>query len=169
MLHALCMCVLHCIKIATHHCSVEDDSYVEHEEDREEYIMCDRGILWRGNNRQPLATPWEFGQVRHCTILMCFSLPVCVCVRDNSSPPSSQYEEGCLDAALTLLSSLGPEECRSAKLVSRCVISRINSRDNSGVMVAGYTGNLSAGIHPCRWSGSAVILQKYFRTKFPVK
>ena len=110
-----------------------------------------------------------------CVCVRCVCVCVCVCVRawvrvrDNSSFCYSQYEEGCLDAALSLLSSLGPEECRSAQLVSRCLVSRINARDNSGVMAAGYSGSMSTGIHPCRWSGSAVILQKYLRTKFPVK
>ena len=108
--------------------------------------------------------------VRVCVcVCVCVRVCVCVCVRDNSSFCYSQYEEGCLDAALSLLSSLGPEECRSAQLVSRCLVSRINARDNSGVMAAGYSGSMSTGIHPCRWSGSAVILQKYLRTKFPVK
>ena len=53
---------------------LEDDSYVEHEEDREEFVVCDKGILWRGNNRQPLATPWEYGQVRaeQCTMFTSF-------------------------------------------------------------------------------------------------
>ena len=52
------------MKIAIHLSFPEDDSYVQHEEDREEYLLCDKGILWRGNNRQPLATPWKYGQVR---------------------------------------------------------------------------------------------------------
>ena len=295
--------------------STEDDSFLEHEEDRREYLLCDRGIIWRGNERQPLPTPWYYGQVRYRTfnplftplipppipsqflyhlsipfplssvhpisIIICpshflyhlsipfplssvhpISIIICpshfhyhlsipfplssvhpisfiicpshfhyhlsipfplssvhpisfiicpshflyhlsipfplssvhpisfiICPSHfhyHLSIPSPllihpliqlilvhlvflQFEESCLDAAISLIGSLGPEECQSATLVSRGLISKINARDNTGVLVSGYTGSLSAGIHPCRWTGSAAILQKYNRSKFPVK
>ena len=237
--------------------STEDDSFLEHEEDRREYLLCDRGIIWRGNERQPLPTPWYYGQVRYRTfnplftplippshpipiplssvhpisfiispshflyhlsipfplssvhpisIIICpshflYHLPIpfplssvhpisiIICPSHfhyHLSIPSPllihpliqlilvhlvflQFEESCLDAAISLIGSLGPEECQSATLVSRGLISKINARDNTGVLVSGYTGSLSAGIHPCRWTGSAAILQKYNRSKFPVK
>ena len=44
----------------------EDDTYVEHQEDLEEYLLSDRGVVWRGNNRQPLPTFWDYGQVITC-------------------------------------------------------------------------------------------------------
>ena len=63
LLYRLCKCTASCANCHLLLLS-EDDSYVEHKEDWEEYVVCDKGILWRGNSRQPLATPWEYGQVR---------------------------------------------------------------------------------------------------------
>nr|WVH01987.1 protein-glutamine gamma-glutamyltransferase K-like isoform X6 [Halisarca dujardinii] len=119
----------------------EDDSYFQYTEDLDDYLFSDKGVIWRGNSRQPLATPWEYGQ----------------------------YDEHCLDTALLLLYSLTPEECRSAALVSRRIISRINAHDNSGVLASGYYGSLTCGTHPCRWTGSTSILQMFLKTRFPVK
>ena len=80
-----------------------------------------------------------------------------------------QYEDHCLDVALYLLKSLTADECRSASSVSRCLISRINTRDNSGVMAGSSGGSHMGGTHPCRWTGSTTILNKFYRTKIPVR
>lgn len=81
-----------------------------------------------------------------------------------------QYEENCLDVALFLLQTLTANECRRASAVARAITAGVNSRDNSGIMAASYTGGTHmGGIHPCRWNGSTAILQKFYRTKTPVR
>ena len=80
-----------------------------------------------------------------------------------------QFDDCCLDVALYLLCSLTAEECRSPVTVARAVVSRVNTRDNSGVMVGSFAGSYLGGTHPCRWNGSSVILQKFHRTKMPVR
>ena len=81
-----------------------------------------------------------------------------------------QYEDNCLDVALYLLRTLTADECRRAAAVTRAITAQVNSRDNTGVMAAGYTGGTHmGGTHPCRWNGSPAILQKFYRTKTPVR
>ncbi len=72
-----------------------------------------------------------------------------------------------LDVALYLISSLSAQECRSSVGVARGVVSRIVTRDHTGVLLKG--GGATGATHPCRWNGSTVILQKYHRTKTPVR
>lgn len=71
--------------------------------------------------------------------------------------------------ALYLLRSLTADECRLASSISRCLISHVNSRDNSGVLAGSNGGSHMGGTHPCRWTGSTTILSKYYRTKSPVR
>lgn len=51
-----------------HSCFLDDDVYLESEEWRQEYVMSDTGIIYRGsanNGVQGITeTHWEFGQVK---------------------------------------------------------------------------------------------------------
>ena len=42
---------------------LEDDSFVESNEEIDDYILSSQGVIWRGNNRQKLAMYWDYGQV----------------------------------------------------------------------------------------------------------
>lgn len=118
-----------------------DDAYVKDEATVQECVTDDVGTIWRGTHRQMTPLLWEYGQ----------------------------YEESCLEAALSLLQSLSVDECRSASSVSRAVASKVNSRDGTGVLAGSFGGKHASGMHPCRWNGSAPILQRFFRTKTPVR
>ena len=72
-----------------------------------------------------------------------------------------------LDAALYLLCGLTADDSRSPVTVAREIVSQVVTRDNSGVMVMG--GGVTGATHPCRWNGSTLIIQKYHRTKTPVR
>ncbi|KAL5489676.1 hypothetical protein EMCRGX_G018794 [Ephydatia muelleri] len=118
-----------------------DDAYVEDEAVTRECLTDDVGTIWRGTHRQMTPLLWEYGQ----------------------------YEESCLEAALSLLQSLTADECRSASSVSRAIVARVNSRDGMGVLLGSFAGKHASGMHPCRWNGSAPILQRFYRTKTPVR
>lgn len=78
-----------------------------------------------------------------------------------------QFDDNVLDVALSLISSLSADECRSPVGVSRGVVSRIVTRDNTGVLLKG--SGATGAVHPCRWNGSTLILQKYHRTGTPAR
>ena len=82
---------------------------------------------------------------------------------------NQQYEEDCLEVALYLLRELNANECRSAAVVARSVIAHVNPRDASGVLAGCFTGNYGGGVHPCKWNGSTSILQRFHKSKTPIR
>ena len=46
---------------------------------------------------------------------------------------------------------------------------QVNSGDGGGVMRECYTGSYTGGTAPCRWNGSTAILQRFHRSKQPVR
>ena len=41
----------------------DDDSYIEDESHRKDYLLSDIGVIWRGTSRHKVPLTWEFGQV----------------------------------------------------------------------------------------------------------
>ena len=44
----------------------DDDSYIEDESHRRDYLLSDVGVIWRGTSRHKVPLTWEFGQVGVC-------------------------------------------------------------------------------------------------------
>ena len=44
--------------------SLDDDVYIENEDDLEKHLVSEVGTIWRGTVGQPCALLWEYGQVR---------------------------------------------------------------------------------------------------------
>lgn len=53
--------------------------------------------------------------------------------------------------------------------VTRALSAAVNSVDDDGVVFGNWSDDYSGGIAPTKWGGSAEILQKYYKTKKPVK
>ena len=41
----------------------DDDSYIEDESHRRDYLLSDVGVIWRGTSHHKVPLTWEFGQV----------------------------------------------------------------------------------------------------------
>ena len=41
----------------------DDDSYIEDDSHRRDYLINDVGVIWRGTSRHKVPLTWEFGQV----------------------------------------------------------------------------------------------------------
>lgn len=52
---------------------------------------------------------------------------------------------------------------------SLCVWPQVNANDDSGVLMGNWSGNYVSGTSPMDWIGSVMILQKYYKTKKPVR
>ena len=124
----------------------------------------DVGTIWRGTSQQMVPTKWEYGQVT----VVCSNRHSLLYTPSPSLHTLTQYEEHCLDVALYLLRTLDVTECRSAAAVARGITAQVNARDNSGVVMMGG-GRCGAGVHPCRWNGSPAILQRFYRSRAPVR
>ncbi|KAM7422973.1 hypothetical protein PAMA_010823 [Pampus argenteus] len=125
----------------------EDTVYIPFEEQREEYIQNDSGLLFMGTAKNPVSRPWSF----------------------------DQYEAGVLESCLSLLqvSPLHQKNKRTDYLnrnnpvyISRVVSAMINCEDDRGVLKGNWSGNYKQGVHPSMWTGSGDILRQWAQTGY---
>uniref|UniRef100_A0A671M4K7 protein-glutamine gamma-glutamyltransferase n=1 Tax=Sinocyclocheilus anshuiensis TaxID=1608454 RepID=A0A671M4K7_9TELE len=112
-----------------------DQVYMDKEEDRQEYVMNDVGIIYNGEYNNISSRSWNFGQ----------------------------FEEGVLDACLMVMDAgKVPLLFRgNATEVVRQGSALLNAQDDKGVMVGNWSGDYSSGTAPTAWTGSPEILLKY--------
>jgi len=123
----------------------DDQVYLADEEERNEYVLNERGRLYQGSARYIFDKPWNFGQ----------------------------FEDVCLDAALYLLekSELAPSACSNPVFICRTISAMSNTNDEDGGVLTGrwtetYPKESTA---PWVWIGSVAILEEFMRTKRAVK
>ncbi|KAM4713874.1 protein-glutamine gamma-glutamyltransferase 2-like [Anableps anableps] len=122
----------------------EDWVYLPDEKERQEYVMNEHGIIYRGTAHSFGPMHWEFGQ----------------------------FEEEMVDICLELL-DLNPKHKRdpdddvSARCnpiyISRVISAMINSNDDMGVLVGRWDNNYQDGTCPTRWLSSVRILQQWYK------
>ncbi|KAM9335195.1 protein-glutamine gamma-glutamyltransferase 2-like [Symphorus nematophorus] len=129
----------------------DDWVYLPDERERQEYVMNEQGIIYRGTAGYPTPMYWVFGQ----------------------------FEEEMVDICLKLL-DINPKHYRepaddvSARCnpiyVSRVVSAMVNSAGDRGVLVGNWGDDFSGGVRPSYWSGSVSILQQWYQKNCsPVK
>ncbi|NXE87740.1 TGM4 glutamyltransferase, partial [Menura novaehollandiae] len=122
----------------------EDDVvYMNNEAQRKEYVLNDTGYIYVGSAYSIYDRPWNFGQ----------------------------FEEFVLDACMYLLdkSKLSLSDRRDPASVSRAMSALVNANDDSGVLLGNWSGNYIGGTAPMDWIGSVTILQKYYKSKKPIR
>ncbi|KAL7844948.1 hypothetical protein SRHO_G00234880 [Serrasalmus rhombeus] len=131
----------------------EDDLvYLPKEEERQEYVMNEQGLLYRGNYNFIESVSWDFGQFEDDIIDICLKL--------------LDVNPKCLINAM--------EDCSarcSPVYVGRVVSAMINKdAADDGVIMGRWDGLYSDGDHPGVWSSSVGILRKWFKNACrPVK
>ncbi|XP_041639534.1 transglutaminase 5, like [Cheilinus undulatus] len=129
----------------------EDEVYIPFEDQREEYILNDSGLLFMGTPMNMVARPWSF----------------------------DQYEPGVLEACLNLL-QVSPQHQKNRRMdyvnrnnpvyISRVVSAMINCEDDRGVLKGKWSGNFKDGVNPSSWTGSGDILRQWVESGYsPVK
>ncbi|KAI4464381.1 protein-glutamine gamma-glutamyltransferase [Holotrichia oblita] len=122
----------------------KDQSYMKSEEWRDETVLNDVGLIWRGTLNTLRPTIWKY----------------------------SQFDEKILDCALYLLGHVGKltGNARSDPIqISRVLAAVVNNIDDDGVVMGNWSNRYSGGTAPTMWMGSADILQRYYKKKKPVK
>ncbi|XP_011689029.1 PREDICTED: annulin-like [Wasmannia auropunctata] len=128
----------------------DDVVYIDNEAERQEYVLMEDGLIWRGTHNRLQPTIWKY----------------------------AQFERDILDCALYLMNEVGKVRVcgrNDPVIITRCLSAAVNSPDNNGVMMGKLemTGKWSIdyvdGIPPTKWMGSQKILQQYYETKEPVK
>ncbi|KAL1401749.1 hypothetical protein pipiens_006383 [Culex pipiens pipiens] len=121
-----------------------DPVYLEGEDLREEYVLSDTTLIWRGCERSFHPTIWKLGQ----------------------------FERDILDCSLLLLSKVGRVTATyrgNPVRVARALSAAINSNDDNGALFGFWGKDFSGGTAPTKWVGSVDILQQYYQTKRSVK
>ncbi|XP_068451422.1 transglutaminase 5, like [Clinocottus analis] len=120
----------------------EDAVYIPFEDQREEYVQNDSGLLFIGTPMNIVARPWSF----------------------------DQFEPGVLEACLNLL-QVSPQHQKDRRVdylkrnnpvyISRVVSAMINSKDDRGVVTGKWEGDYKGGVNPSLWTGSGDILTQW--------
>ncbi|XP_047437950.1 transglutaminase 5, like [Mugil cephalus] len=129
----------------------EDAVYIPFEDQRQEYVQSDSGLLFMGTCMNVVSRPWSF----------------------------DQYEPSVLEACLNLL-QISPQHQKNKRMdymnrsnpvyISRVVSAMINCEDDRGVLKGNWSGDFKQGINPSMWTGSGDILEQWARSGFsPVK
>ncbi|XP_064160069.1 protein-glutamine gamma-glutamyltransferase 2-like isoform X4 [Anguilla rostrata] len=129
----------------------EDWVHLADEEERQEYVMSEHGLIYRGTSDYIHELAWDFGQ----------------------------FESDILDICLKML-DLNPKCKKNAAedfsarcnpiYVSRVVSAMINSNDDRGVLQGNWSIFFWGGVSPMHWNGSLDILRKWKESDYhPVK
>ncbi|XP_051986628.1 protein-glutamine gamma-glutamyltransferase 2 [Xyrauchen texanus] len=130
----------------------EDDwVYLPNDAERQEYVMNEHGIVYKGVGEYITTLAWDFGQ----------------------------FEDDILDICLKLL-DLNPKCLKDAQedisarcnpiYISRVVSTMINCDDDKGVLMGQWDGTYIGGIIPSHWSSSVEILRRWKKYGcYPVK
>ncbi|KAL3058304.1 hypothetical protein OYC64_010476 [Pagothenia borchgrevinki] len=128
-----------------------DVVHIPFEDQREEYIQNDSGLLFIGTAMNPVSRPWSF----------------------------DQFEPGVLEVCLKLL-QVSPQHQTNKRMdylnrknpvyIGRVVSAMINSEDDRGVLKGKWAGDFKEGVNPSLWTGSGDILTQWAESGFkPVK
>nr|XP_022901418.1 uncharacterized protein LOC111414340 [Onthophagus taurus] len=115
----------------------DDGVYMDHEDDRQEYVLNDSGKIWCGTYKHPKGKRWIYGQ----------------------------FDEIVLPAVLFLLdkSHLPYVDWGSPVLVSRAITQVVNAFDDEGLLEGKWDGDYRGGTSPHAWTGSVAILSQFLK------
>lgn len=111
---------------------------------RNEYVLADTTLIWKGTYNRLRPTPWKLGM----------------------------YEKDVLDCALYVINQVGKVAISSlgdpAK-TSRALSAAVNSPDDDGLLLGNWSTDFAGGVAPTKWGGSVDIMQRFYRKKKSVK
>lgn len=121
-----------------------DTVYMDNTKMRYECVLMESGLIWRGSHSRLRPTVWSYGQ----------------------------FEKNVLECCVYLLRHVGrlaSPACADPVKVARHVSAVVNAPNDEGVVVGNWTEKFSSGTPPTGWTGSASILQQFYKHKKPVK
>ncbi|KAK2861622.1 hypothetical protein Q5P01_001155 [Channa striata] len=129
----------------------DDWVFLADEQERQEYVMNEQGIIFRGSSNYISPMKWDFGQFENNMVNICLAM-----LDVNHKHQRNPMED---------------ESARCNPIyVSRVVSAMINSEDDSGVMEGNWSSSFAGGVPPAQWNGSYPILKKWFNSNCsPVK
>ncbi|XP_019960760.2 protein-glutamine gamma-glutamyltransferase E [Paralichthys olivaceus] len=129
----------------------DDTVYLSDEKERQEYVMNEQGLIYKGSGNYIFSQPWDFGQFEEDMVRISMKI-----LELNNKHLEDPAEDVC---------------SRSDPVyVGRVVSAMINSEDDHGVLYGRWGGSYYDGFKPSHWSGSHAILKQWYDNEFkPVR
>ncbi|CAI5687205.1 unnamed protein product [Oreochromis niloticus] len=121
----------------------DDSVFMQNETERQEFVMNERGIIYKGSGNYITSTNWDFGQFEEDMVKICLKML-------DVNP------KHLANAANDVSARCNPI------YVSRVVSAMINSNDDSGVLEGRWSAPFWGGTIPSHWSGSYPILKRWY-------
>ncbi|XP_063315185.1 protein-glutamine gamma-glutamyltransferase E-like [Pelobates fuscus] len=122
--------------------ATEDEVYMERNEEKEEYVIEENGLIFVGSAGYYSGRQWAYGQFEEDILETTFAL------LDQS-----------LDAKKDPIADLSKRN--SAIYVSRELSAMVNSNNDKGVILGNWSNNYAGGVSPAEWNGSVRILRQW--------
>ncbi|XP_075952497.1 protein-glutamine gamma-glutamyltransferase 2-like [Anarhichas minor] len=120
----------------------DDWVYMKEEKEINEYVMNERGIIYRGNSNYIVPLDWDYGQFEDKMVDIC--LKILDLNKKHFIDPGDDISARC-----------------NPIYVGRVISAMINSQNNSGVLVGRWDGSYHDGFRPSHWTGSHAILKRW--------
>lgn len=112
------------------------------ENERNEYVLNDHGILYLGNIKYIDQQGWNYGQFEENI------LDICLDIMDHNL---NYYKDPAKDCS----------QRGDPIYIGRVVSTMVNCNDDQGVLMGTWSSDYSDGVDPITWSGSVDILRKW--------
>ncbi|NXW27296.1 EPB42 protein, partial [Phaetusa simplex] len=127
----------------------DDEVFLANEAQRQEYILNQEGIIYRGTENAVLAQPWDFSQLEEDIVDICFML---------------------LDVGEHHQRDKDHTQRKNPIYICRTVAAMLNCDEFRGILTEYGTGQHANGTPPSKWLGSSPILQQWVASHFtPVR
>uniref|UniRef100_A0A3B5MUX8 Transglutaminase N-terminal domain-containing protein n=1 Tax=Xiphophorus couchianus TaxID=32473 RepID=A0A3B5MUX8_9TELE len=125
----------------------EDWVFLPDEAERQEYVMNEHGIIYKGVDKYIDPTHWDFGQFEEDMVKICMKI-LDYNVK-HKQDPADDVSARC-----------------NPIYVSRVVTCMINSENGGGILKGQWGMDFRGGVPPTHWSGSYAILKKWSNSVF---
>uniref|UniRef100_A0A7N6FF45 Protein-glutamine gamma-glutamyltransferase 2 n=1 Tax=Anabas testudineus TaxID=64144 RepID=A0A7N6FF45_ANATE len=123
----------------------DDWVFLSDEKERQEYVMNEQGIIYRGSKDYIDSQNWDFGQFEDNMVNICMKI-----LDVNNKHKKNPADD---------------ESARCNPIyVGRVVSAMINSQDDRGVLEGNWGSSFWGGVSPSQWNGSHAILKKWYNT-----
>ncbi|XP_051887118.1 protein-glutamine gamma-glutamyltransferase 2-like [Pristis pectinata] len=129
----------------------EDEVFLDSEEQRQEYVLNEDGIIYNGSCHQIQSRSWYFGQFEESVVDICLKI---------------------LDKNIKCQNNPAKDYIRrnDPVYISRVVTAMVNCADDKGVLAGKWNEPYSGGVYPWSWNGSVPILHQWYKGGFlPVR
>ncbi|XP_061779708.1 protein-glutamine gamma-glutamyltransferase E-like isoform X2 [Nerophis lumbriciformis] len=128
-----------------------DSVFMSDKLERQEYVMNEQGVIYRGSTNYISGMNWDFGHFEDDMV------DICLMILDKNLNYTNNPSKD--------LASRG-----SPIYISRVVSAMINNFDDPGVLQGNWSDSFEGGVSPSHWSGSHDILSKWIQNDCqPVK